>query len=143
MANFVRDTNQMLDSTHSSVSMDSSINCPIVIILSDGRFNKANVRPYLNEAREKRYLYIFVILDQVKEPVIIPGQSTAQAQSNKTGSSSGRQVPKATERALGKSDGSILSMKSVEKNEKDGGIKLVPYLKDFPFEYYCIVRDIH
>ena len=73
MANFVRDTNQMLDSTHSSVSMDSSINCPIVIILSDGRFNKANVRPYLNEAREKRYLYIFVILDQVKEPVIIPG----------------------------------------------------------------------
>lgn len=35
-------------------------------------------------------------------------------------------------------------MKSVQKAE-DGssGIKLVPYLKDFPFEYYCIVRDIH
>jgi midasin (ATPase involved in ribosome maturation) len=33
-------------------------------------------------------------------------------------------------------------MKSVEKNEA-GGIKLVPYLKDFPFEYYCIVRDVH
>jgi midasin len=38
-------------------------------------------------------------------------------------------------------EGSILSMKSVEKNES-GGIKLVPYLKDFPFEYYCIVRDV-
>ena len=49
-------------------------------------------------------------------------------------------VPKA--KKLTQSDGSILSMKSVEKNE-GGGIKLVPYLKDFPFEYYCIVRDVH
>ena len=40
------------------------------------------------------------------------------------------------------SDGSILSMKSVEKTEGQAGIKLVPYLKDFPFEYYCIVRDV-
>ena len=39
-------------------------------------------------------------------------------------------------------DGSILNMKSVEKVEETNGIKLVPYLKDFPFEYYCIVRDI-
>lgn len=83
-----------------------------MIVLSDGRFNKGNVRQYLSEAREKRYLYIFVILDSVKE---------SQA---------------------GKSDGSILSMKSVEK-AADGGIQLVPYLKDFPFEYYCIVRDVH
>jgi Mg-chelatase subunit ChlD len=41
------------------------MNLPFVIILSDGRFNKGNVRPYLNEAHEKRYLYIFVILDSV------------------------------------------------------------------------------
>ena len=75
---------------------------PFALILSDGRFNKANVRRYLAEAREKRYLYIFVILDTHKD--------------------------------------SILSMKSVEKKEE--GIKLVPYLKDFPFEYYCIVRDV-
>ena len=88
------------------------LNCPFVIILSDGRFNKANVRPYLQEAREKKYLYIFVILDA---PV---------------------------KKENSKSDGSILSMKSVEKQD-NGGIKLVPYLKDFPFEYYCIVRDIH
>jgi midasin len=91
------------------------MNLPFVIILSDGRFNKNNVRPYLAEAREKRYLYIFVILDSVKE---------------NTGSTK-------------KSDGSILSMKSVEKTEGSAGIKLVPYLKDFPFEYYCIVRDVH
>lgn len=90
---------------------------PFVIVLSDGRFNKNNVRQYLNEARDKRYLYIFVILDSVKEVV-------GDAKKNK------------------QSDGSILSMKSVEKNES-GGIKLVPYLKDFPFSYYCIVRDVH
>lgn len=83
-----------------------------MIVLSDGRFNKQNVRQYLNEAKEKKFLYIFVILDSVKQ----------------------------TEKK-GASDGSILSMKSVEKNEA-GGIKLVPFLKDFPFEYYCIVRDV-
>jgi hypothetical protein len=38
-----------------------------VIILSDGRFNKNNVRKYMQEATEKRYLYIFVILDAPKE----------------------------------------------------------------------------
>ena len=86
-----------------------------MIILSDGRFNKSNVRPYLNQAKDKKYLYIFVILDNVKE-------TTDKKQS----------------------DGSILSMKSVEKNENgSGGVKLVPFLKDFPFEYYCIVRDTH
>lgn len=40
---------------------------PFVIVLSDGRFNKNNVRQYLAEAREKKYLYIFVILDQAKK----------------------------------------------------------------------------
>ena len=42
----------------------SVINCPFVIVLSDGRFNKDNVRRHMREAKEKRYLYIFVILDK-------------------------------------------------------------------------------
>ena len=56
-----------------------------------------------------------------------------------------KDVPKdSTKKGPSQSDGSILSMKSVEKQEGGvGGIKLVPYLKDFPFEYYCIVRDVH
>ena len=114
MANFVRDANQMLD----GVVGDSSL--PFVIVLSDGRFNKGNVRPFLNEAREKHFLYIFVVLDSVKEQAPVEDGASKKKQS----------------------DGSILSMKSVEKSEA-GGIKLVPYLKDFPFEYYCIVRDVH
>ena len=36
-------------------------------MLSDGRFNKQNVARYMQEAIDKRYLYIFVILDVVKE----------------------------------------------------------------------------
>jgi midasin (ATPase involved in ribosome maturation) len=98
-------------------SGNDAMNLPFVIILSDGRFNKNNVRPYLREAKEKKYLYIFVILDTVK-----PTDETKDSKNQ--------------------SDGSILSLKSVEKVEGTGGIKLVPYLKDFPFEYYCIVRDI-
>jgi len=46
MANFVRDANQLLDQQSSSSSADA-MNLPFVIILSDGRFNKNNVRQYL------------------------------------------------------------------------------------------------
>ena len=35
-----------------------------------------------------------------------------------------------------------MSLKNAEKDPDTGNIKLVPYLKDFPFEYYCIVRDV-
>lgn len=42
MANFVRDTNQLLDQQNTSGG--DVMNLPFVIILSDGRFNKNNVR---------------------------------------------------------------------------------------------------
>jgi len=41
------------------------MNTPFVIVLSDGRFNKDNVREYVREAKEKNYLYIFVVLDKL------------------------------------------------------------------------------
>ena len=65
MANFVKDANKMLDGQNGGIS--SSISCPFVIILSDGRFNKDNVRRHMREAQEKRYLFIFVILDKIKQ----------------------------------------------------------------------------
>lgn len=37
-------------------------------------------------------------------------------------------------------DGGILSLRSATKLSS-GGIKLLPYLKDFPFDYYCIVQE--
>lgn len=33
-------------------------------------------------------------------------------------------------------------MRHAIKEPSTGRVKLVPYLKDFPFEYYCIVEDI-
>jgi midasin len=66
MSNFVRDSNKLLDMQNSISGSGSTINCPFVIVLSDGRFNKDNVRRYIREAKEKHYLYIFVVLDKIK-----------------------------------------------------------------------------
>jgi len=33
-----------------------------------------------------------------------------------------------------------MSMKSAVK-QPGGGIRLEPYLMDFPFDYYCVVQD--
>ena len=72
-------------------------------MLSDGRFNKDNVRRFMREAKEKKYLYVFVCLDK-------------EAQS-------------------------IMTMRSAVK-QPTGQIKLENYMKDFPFDYYCVVKDI-
>lgn len=42
MANFVRDANTLLDTQ--SIGTGDSLSLPFVIVLSDGRFNKNNVR---------------------------------------------------------------------------------------------------
>lgn len=84
---------------YQNVSGDGNCkNYPFVLVISDGRFNKNNVRQYLREAKEKNYLYIFVILDSVKSE----GKSGEQ---KSTGT---------------KGDGSILSLKSAEKDSGSG-----------------------
>jgi hypothetical protein len=80
MANFVKDANQLLDLQNTQSQIGGSISCPFVIILSDGRFNKNNVRKYMQEAQEKKYLYIFVILDAPK-PVAASQQAKPKDQS--------------------------------------------------------------
>ena len=64
MANFVSDANKLLDLQNGG---GLAVNCPFVIVLSDGRFNKDNARRYIREAQEKKYLYIFVILDKAQQ----------------------------------------------------------------------------
>ena len=117
MANFVKDSNQLLDMQNMGGGL--AINCPFVIVISDGRLNKDNVRRYMREAKEKRYLYIFVILDKV---------------SDKGG------------KASTKDKASIYNMRSAVKVKMGPGqkeqLKLMPYLKDFPFDYYCVIQDI-
>jgi len=118
MANFMRDANKLLDLQNASSQLQGAMSCPFTIILSDGRFNKANALKYIQEAQEKRYLYIFVILDAAaKTP------KDQKAGRNTTGSS-------------------ILNLRSAVKSEDGTGMKIMPYLKDFPFAYYCIVSDL-
>merc|ERR1719272_1510960 len=78
MANFVMDANKHLDFQNTSSQLRGNSSCPFVIVLSDGRFNKNNVRKYMQEAQEKKYLYIFVILDAAK-----PGQDKASSNQSK------------------------------------------------------------
>jgi len=78
MANFVRDANKLLDFQNTDSQLRGGTSCPFVIVLSDGRFNKNNVRKYMQEAQEKKYLYIFVILDAAK-----PGQDKASSNQSK------------------------------------------------------------
>ena len=54
--NFMADCNKLLDSLKTD-------NKNIVFIISDGRFNKKKVLPYIMEAEEKKYLYMFILLD--------------------------------------------------------------------------------
>lgn len=44
MANFVRDANKLLDFQNTDSQLRGGTSCPFVIVLSDGRFNKNNVR---------------------------------------------------------------------------------------------------
>lgn len=54
--NFMSDCNKLLDSLHTE-------NRNIVFIISDGRFNKKKVHPFIMEAEDKKYLYVFILLD--------------------------------------------------------------------------------
>ena len=66
MANFIRDANKVLDFQNTQSQIGGGISCPFTIILSDGRFNKQNVAKFMQQAVDKRYLFIFVILDVAK-----------------------------------------------------------------------------
>ena len=54
--NFMADCNKLLDSLKTE-------NRNIVFIISDGRFNKKKVMPYIMEAEDRKYLYVFILLD--------------------------------------------------------------------------------
>jgi midasin len=56
LPNFMHDCNKLLDSLKTE-------NRNIVFIISDGRFNKKKVHPYIMEAEDKKYLYVFILLD--------------------------------------------------------------------------------
>jgi midasin len=61
MTNFMKNSMVMLQNQIRNSQGDAS---QIVFIISDGRFNKDNVRSLCMEAKEKGFLYVFIILDK-------------------------------------------------------------------------------
>jgi len=87
--------------------------CQVMLIISDCRFNKAKVSPWMHLALSRQQLPLLVIVD------------------DSVGST--QQAPRAAKR-------SIFELKAV--NYEGGRCNVVPYLQDFPFPYYVVVQDL-
>jgi len=93
----------------------------IVFIISDGRFSDtAGLKQWIHEAQTRRMFIVFVIIDDLTDP------------------QKGDKKVKST--GPGKSSNSILDIKSVSFS--NGKVIMTPYMDEFPFPYYVILRDI-
>lgn len=90
----------------------------VMLLISDGRFNKAKVRPWVHAALARQQLPLLVVVDSA---------GAAAAGGAAAGSAGG-------------SRGSLFDLKAV--SYEDGQCKVLPYLADFPFPYYVVVQDI-
>lgn len=88
--------------------------CQVMLIISDGRFNKSKVRSCVHIALARQQLPLLVIVDSA-------GEARPQA------------VGKANSR-------SVFDVKHV--SYEGGKCNVVPYLQDFPFPYYVVVQDL-
>ncbi|CAD7927084.1 unnamed protein product [Amoebophrya sp. A25] len=115
----------------------SAGNCrQILLLVTDGRFNKAAVRAEIHQALSRRVLPLLIIVDpqeQVDSPIAL----------NKKDSSSipvaaGSASSKTNKRSAQQSS-SIFDLKAV--SYANGHCEVTPYLQDFPFPFYAVVRD--
>ncbi|CAK9104053.1 unnamed protein product [Durusdinium trenchii] len=83
------------------------------IIISDGRFNKNKVRPWVHSALARQQLPLLIIVDAEFEGAQ-PAGSTAKR--------------------------SVFDLRAV--TYESGRCQVVPYLQDFPFPYYVVVQDL-
>jgi len=89
--------------------------CQVMLIISDGRFNKSKVRSWVHTALARQQLPLLVVVDSAaQEPV-----------DGKPKSSKSR---------------SVFDIKQV--SYEGGKCNVVPYLQDFPFPYYVVVQDL-
>ncbi|KAJ1604672.1 midasin MDN1 [Cryptosporidium canis] len=88
----------------------------LIIIITDGRFNKSKANVWVNYAIQNNCVPVLIIIDNVDGEMV--GDN-----GNKKSSSS-----------------SIFNMKSVNKDE-DGRMVVTPYLEHFPFPYYSVIQD--
>jgi len=96
----------------------------VMLIISDGRFNKAKVRPWVQTAIARQQLPLLVIVD-----------STAEAAAAVGPSGGGSAAPSKSSKSR-----SVFDVKQV--SYEGGKCTVTPYLQDFPFPYYVVVQDL-
>jgi len=90
----------------------------MILIVTDGRFNKAAVRKWVHVALSKRHLPVLIIVDTPrKTPTPSPDQQQAASSSS-----------------------SVFDLKTV--TYEGSTPKVTHYLEDFPFPYYAVVQDV-
>mmetsp|Transcript_19773 Transcript_19773/g.59264 ORF Transcript_19773/g.59264 Transcript_19773/m.59264 type:complete len:130 (+) Transcript_19773:3-392(+) len=88
--------------------------CQVMLIISDGRFNKSKVMPWVHAALARQQLPLLIVVDNAEEL-----------------------GPKAGKKAARRS---VFDLRAV--SYADGNCNVVPYLQDFPFPYYVVVQDL-
>ncbi|KAL8429966.1 hypothetical protein ACSSS7_006238 [Eimeria intestinalis] len=120
-----------------SGSSSSSNSNSMILILSDGRFNKEVTRPWVNAAIARRCIPLLLILD----PQQPRGEGTSSAAANPAESATAASAAAdATQQAPVVHSTSIFDLKQVQQ-QPGGGLQVTPYLQDFPFPYYAVVND--
>jgi len=97
----------------------------VMLIISDGRFNKAKVRAWVHASLAKQQLPLLIIVDSVSATPATGASSTGTEMP---------QVPVASQQR------SVFDLRAV--NYEGGQCNVVPYLQDFPFPYYVVVQDL-
>lgn len=118
-------------------SCTNSNTSSMILILSDGRFNKEQTRPWVNAAIARHCIPLLLILD--------PHQQQQQQQYNEASNTStapGEEMPAAAVTAPKpiRHSSSIFDLKQVQQ-QPGGGLEVTPYLQNFPFPYYAVVND--
>eukprot|EP00928_Gymnodinium_smaydae_P041433 TRINITY_DN28040_c0_g1_i1.p1 TRINITY_DN28040_c0_g1~~TRINITY_DN28040_c0_g1_i1.p1 ORF type:complete len:2790 (+),score=586.78 TRINITY_DN28040_c0_g1_i1:730-8370(+) len=98
--------------------------CQVQLIISDGRFSKAKVRPWVHAALARQQLPLLIIVDG----------TSGGGEANAAGS-----APTARGNSAGQQR-SVFDLKAV--SYEGGRCNVVPYLQDFPFPYYVVVQDL-
>merc|ERR1712194_90416 len=103
----------------------------LMLIVTDGRFNKQNVAVQVQKALAKRILPLLVIVDQTEPAESSKTSATAQAGSGSSSTAAAAAVKRRR---------SIFDMKAVAI--RDGVPEVSSYLDDFPFPFYAVVQDL-
>ncbi|POM85169.1 AAA domain (dynein-related subfamily) family protein [Cryptosporidium meleagridis] len=105
-------TNLLKDFSNSKNADNGNKQChQLIIIITDGRFNKSKVNVWINYAIQNNCIPVLIIIDSIR---------------NNNGSEN--------------SSSSIFNMKSVSKDE-NGKMVITPYLENFPFPFYSVIQD--